>query len=47
MFFFNCNPGPLRGGGQGGKLPRAPRQRRGSVIPQNEFFIATWDESRS
>ena len=25
-------------GGQGGKLPRAPRQRRGPVIPQNEFF---------
>ena len=30
-----------------GKLPRAPRQRRGPVIPQNEFFIATWDESSS
>ena len=30
-------PGPLRGG-QGGKLPRAQRQRRSPVIPQNEFF---------
>ena len=24
--------------GSGGKLPRAPRQRRGPVIPLNEFF---------
>jgi len=24
--------------GSGGKLPRAPRQRRGPVIPQNELF---------
>jgi len=31
--------GPLRGG-QTGKLPRAPRQRRGPVIPQNEFFLS-------
>ena len=27
-----------RGGGQGGKLPRAPRQRRGPAILQNEFL---------
>jgi len=33
----HSTPGPLRGG-SGGKLPRAPRQRRGPVIPQNEFF---------
>jgi len=26
--------------GSGGKLPRAPRQRRGPVIPQNEFFLS-------
>ena len=25
-------------GGQGGKLPLAPRQRRGPAIPQNEFL---------
>jgi len=25
-------------GGSGGKLPRAPRQRMGCVVPQNEFF---------
>ena len=30
---------------RGGKLPRAPRQRRGPVIPQNEFFTATgWNQ---
>ena len=36
-----ARPGPLRGGAQGGKLPRAPRQRRGPAIPQNDFLIAT------